>query len=74
MIGGPQPPRSCLGRSQEYTIDAEATKVHGWANLGILVVAEDDSRLSWIERETVRQLGKKLYGHCHRERYHGHKR
>ena len=29
---------------------------------GILVIAEQDPRLSWPERELVRQLGTKLYG------------
>ena len=29
---------------------------------GILVIAEQDPRLTWPERELVRQLGAKLYG------------
>jgi hypothetical protein len=29
---------------------------------GILVVAEDDQRLTWPEREFVRELGDRLYG------------
>ena len=34
----------------------------GWRRHGILVVAEQDPRLTWPERELVRQLGVKLYG------------
>jgi len=32
------------------------------AGTGVLVVAEDDQRLTWPERELIRQLGAKLYG------------
>jgi hypothetical protein len=28
----------------------------------VLVIAADDQRLTWPERELVRQLGEKLYG------------
>lgn len=54
--------RSLLGRHQPKPIDAEAEKRAGWRRHGILVVAEQDSRLTWPERELVRQLGLKLYG------------
>ena len=37
-------------------------KREGWRAEGILVVSETDPRLSWPERELVRQLGSKLYG------------
>jgi hypothetical protein len=37
-------------------------KRDGWREQGILVVAENDQRLTWPEREVVRQLGEKLYG------------
>ena len=62
MNGGPREPRSCLARFQGPTIAAEATKVFGWNRHGILVVAESDDRLTWVERELVRNLGEKLYG------------
>ncbi len=62
MIGGPKPPRSPLARMQSPTIDAEGTKVFGWNRHNILVVSVDDDRLSWVERELVRNLGEKLYG------------
>jgi hypothetical protein len=34
----------------------------GWRDQGVLAVAVDDQRLTWPERELVRQLGNKLYG------------
>lgn len=37
-------------------------KRDGWRDQGILVVAENDHRLTWPERELIRQLGEKLYG------------
>ena len=43
--------------------DAEQVKRDGWQDQGVLVVAENDQRLTWPERELVRQLGCKLYGH-----------
>jgi hypothetical protein len=40
----------------------EAVKREGWREQGVLVVSPEDERLSWPERELVRQLGEKLYG------------
>jgi hypothetical protein len=54
--------RSHLGRHQAKPIDLEAEKRAGWRRHGILVVAEQDPRLSWPERELIRQLGVKLSG------------
>ena len=54
--------RSHLGPHQPKRIDAEAEKRTDWRRHGILVVAEQDPRLCWPERELVRQLGLKLYG------------
>jgi hypothetical protein len=54
--------RSYLGRHQVKPIDPETDKRTGWRRYGILVVAEQDPRLSWPERQLVRQLGTKLYG------------
>jgi hypothetical protein len=48
--------RSHLGRHQPERIDPEAEKRAGRHRLGI------DPRLSWPERELIRQLGVKLYG------------
>jgi hypothetical protein len=42
--------------------DPEQVKREGWREQGVLAVSCDDERLSWPERELVRQLGDKLYG------------
>jgi hypothetical protein len=42
--------------------DPDQVKRDGWREQGILAVSVDDERLSWPERELVRQLGEKLYG------------
>jgi hypothetical protein len=41
--------------------DAEQVKRDGWKEQGVLVVAEDDQRLTWPERELVKRLGARLY-------------
>lgn len=40
----------------------EDIKREGWRDQGVLVVSDADPRLSWPERELVRQLGTRLYG------------
>ena len=40
----------------------DEVKREGWKDQGLLAVAIDDQRLTWPERELVRQLGEKLYG------------
>jgi hypothetical protein len=40
----------------------ERVRREGWRKQGVLAVAVDDERLSWPERELVRQLGDRLYG------------
>ena len=52
--------RSYLGRHQPWD-PPEAENRTGWRRHGILVVAEQDPRLSWPERE-LQQLGAELYG------------
>ena len=42
--------------------DAETVKREGWREQRMLAVSLDDQRLTWPERELVRQLGEKLYG------------
>jgi hypothetical protein len=42
--------------------DADQVKREGWQEKGVLAVSADDLRLTWPERELVRQLGEKLYG------------
>ena len=40
----------------------DQVKRDGWREQGILAVCVDDQRLTWPERELVRQLGEKLCG------------
>ena len=40
----------------------EYVKRSGWRDQKILVVSADDARLTWPEREFIRQIGEKLYG------------
>ncbi len=40
----------------------DQVKREGWREQGVFAVAVDDERLTWPERELVRQLGDKLYG------------
>ena len=40
----------------------EQVKQDGWREQGLLAVSIDDRRLSWPEREFIRQIGEKLYG------------
>ena len=55
------PLKSNLGRMQPSLIDAEKIKREGWNNDGILVVKVDDERLSWPEKELIKQIGDKIY-------------
>ena len=55
-------PRSSLGRYQPEPIDPEAAKRRGRRAHGLLVVSVHDPRLTWPERELVKQLGARLYG------------
>ena len=41
---------------------SEHIKREGWRAQRVLVIEADDERLTWPERELVRQLGEKLYG------------
>jgi hypothetical protein len=40
----------------------EELKRDGWREQNLLVVSPHDPRLTWPERELVRELGEKLYG------------
>ncbi len=59
---GPRPPRSCLARFQPVGMDIEREKRTGWRDYGILVVAANDPRLGWPEREMINHLAKTLFG------------
>ncbi len=41
--------------------ELEEIKAQGWCEHGILVVNVDDPRLSWSDREFLRQIGNRLY-------------
>ena len=58
MTGMRFAPRGYGGRRR----DPEQVKREGWREQGLLAVSLDDARLSWPERELLRQLGEKLYG------------
>jgi hypothetical protein len=51
--------------------DTETVKRAGWLEQGVLAVSIEDQRLSWPERELIRQLAEKLYGRRDREARHG---
>ena len=40
----------------------ERIKREGWQVQRVLVIEADDERLTWPERELIRQLGERLYG------------
>lgn len=62
----PASPYRCpLGRAQGNSPDLEAIKRDGWQEQHILVIAEDDARLDFMEREFIRRLGQRLYGGRH---------
>jgi len=48
--------------------DPEQVKREGWHEQRVLAVSLDDDRLTWPERELIRQLGEKLYGDRNREK------
>lgn len=49
---------------------ADQVKREGWREQGVLAVSIEDERLTWPEKELVKQLGEKLYGKL-REEAHG---
>jgi hypothetical protein len=62
------PPRSLtpspLGRAQPVQMDAEQVKRQGWREQHILVIAQDDARLDFLERQLIASIGERLYGAC----------
>ena len=63
-------PLKCnLGRMQPKQIDAEKIKREAFNNDGILVVKVDDERLSWPEKELIKQIGEKIYKNKKGEKY-----
>ncbi len=66
MTGMRFTPRGYGGRRR----DPEQVKREGWRKQRVLAVSLDDARLTWPERELVRQLGERLYGRRGREGCH----
>lgn len=58
MMGMRFTPRGYVGNRR----DPDRVKRDGWHEQGLLAVSLDDHRLTWPERELVRQLGEKLHG------------
>ncbi len=42
--------------------NADQVKRDGWQEQGTLAISIEDDRLTWPEKELVRQLGERLYG------------
>ena len=60
-------PVSCLlgrkaGRSPTTADEMDEMRRRAWLQQGVLAVRADDDRLTWDQRELVRQIGRKLYG------------
>lgn len=55
-------PACALGRLTPNRQDAEAIKRDGWRNRKILVVSLEDTRLDFVMRAMVKQIGEALYG------------
>lgn len=55
--------RCPLGRLQPQVRDLDAMKQTGWREQGILVVSANDERLDWMERQLLKNIGERLYGH-----------
>jgi hypothetical protein len=54
--------------------DPDQVKRDGWRDQGLLAVSLDDHRLTWPERELIRQIGERLYGtsgKANKEAHHG---
>ena len=49
----------------------DEVKRDGWHEQKMLAVSLDDHRLTWPERELIRQLGEKLYGKRKEDKRHG---
>ena len=63
-------PLKCnLGRMQPKQIDAEKIKREAFNNDGILIVKVDYERLSWPEKELIKQIGDKIYKNKKGEKY-----
>ena len=57
-------PRGYGGRRRS----PEEVRRDGWREQRLFAVSIDDERLTWPERELMRQLGERLYGSARTER------
>lgn len=60
--------KSPLARMQPTKIDLERVKKQGWSNDGILVINVEDERLSWPEKEIIKQIGNRIHNLKKKER------
>lgn len=58
----PQPARCALGKLIPDTIDTEELKHDAWHQHNIIVVAADDSRINWLERQVLQTIGERIFG------------
>lgn len=63
--------RSPLAKHLPESTDLETMKRDGWRGQHILVVAETDERLDFVEREFIRRIGERLYGESRKGGSHG---
>jgi len=61
-MSAPQSPRCALARFVPTQMDVEEIKRDGWREHQILVVRPSDHRLTWIERQIIEAIGRRLYG------------
>lgn len=61
-MSAPQSPRCTLARFIPNQMDVEEVKADGWNDHRILVVGADDTRINWMERQVIEQIGQRLYG------------
>jgi hypothetical protein len=43
-------------------MDVERTKREGWQNNHLLVIAANDTRLDFLEKQLIESIGNRLYG------------
>ena len=58
----PRQPYSSLGKLQPKKMDIDHVKRKGWQKDGILVIDINNPKLSWPDRELLKQIGNRFYG------------
>lgn len=54
--------RSLECNTPKPRLPVDEKKREGWVHQGVLVIDVTDARLTWTERELVKQLAERLYG------------